>query len=62
MLSDIVSKLSSHVVRVDVRIKDQCGNGSGLLIDDKGTILTYGYSDFPDVYFLAKFILKSLVI
>ena len=40
MLSDIVSKLSSNVVRVDVRIKDQWGNGSGVLIDDKGTILT----------------------
>jgi putative serine protease PepD len=40
MLSDIVSKLSSNVVRVDVRIKNQWGNGSGVLIDDKGTILT----------------------
>jgi S1-C subfamily serine protease len=40
MLSDIVSKLSSNVVRIDVKINDQWGNGSGVLIDDKGTILT----------------------
>jgi S1-C subfamily serine protease len=52
MLSDIVSKVSSNVVRVDIRIKDQSGkyqwgNGSGVLIDDKGTILTCDHVVHP---------------
>jgi S1-C subfamily serine protease len=47
MLSDIVSKLSPNVVRVDVRIDGQWGNGSGLLIDDKGTILTCDHVVHP---------------
>lgn len=40
MVSDAVSKLSQNVVRVDVKIDNEWGNGTGLLLDNIGTVLT----------------------
>jgi len=40
MFTEIVEKVSSNVVRVDVNINGQWENGTGIVIDSKGTILT----------------------
>lgn len=40
MITEVIEKTSSNVVRVDVNVGGQWGNGTGLLIDQYGTILT----------------------
>ena len=40
MLEDIVEKASTNVVRVEVNIDGNWGTGTGLILDDEGTILT----------------------
>src|SRR5438132_1278089 len=36
----IIDTFSRSTVKVEVRIGDKFGNGSGLIVDDKGTVLT----------------------
>jgi S1-C subfamily serine protease len=40
LLSEVVKKVYSNVVKVDVKVNGEWGNGSGLVIDKEGTILT----------------------
>lgn len=47
MDTEIVEKAASNVVRIDVRTNDHSGNGSGLLIDKDGTILTCDHVIHP---------------
>jgi S1-C subfamily serine protease len=48
MDTEVVEKASLNVVRVDVKVKGQWGNGSGLLIDENGTILTCDHVIHPN--------------
>jgi S1-C subfamily serine protease len=47
MDTEIIEKVSQNVVRVDVKINDQWGNGSGVLLDDNGTVLTCDHVIHP---------------
>lgn len=47
MDTETVEKAMSNVVRIDVRFDDHSSNGSGLLLDNKGTILTCDHVVHP---------------
>lgn len=40
METELIKKVSESVVRIDVTVNKAKGNGTGLIIDDKGTVLT----------------------
>ena len=40
MFADVVELASSNVVKIDVNIEGDWGNGTGLLFDEEGSILT----------------------
>jgi S1-C subfamily serine protease len=48
MNAGVVEKASLNVVRIDVKANGQWGNGSGLLIDENGTVLTCDHIIHPD--------------
>jgi len=43
----IIDKLKKQTVRVDVSLNGEDGNGSGLIVDEKGTILTCDHVAYP---------------
>ena len=47
MSSDLISKFQTQVVRVDVIFNGKFGNGSGLIVDENGTILTCDHVVYP---------------
>jgi S1-C subfamily serine protease len=48
MDTEVVEKASLNVVRVDVKVNGEWGNGSGLLIDENGTVLTCDHVIHPN--------------
>jgi S1-C subfamily serine protease len=40
MKTELINKVSENTVRIDVIVNKVKGNGTGLIIDDKGTVLT----------------------
>lgn len=48
MLTDIVEKVSSNIVRIDVNINGEWGNGTGIVVDNMGTILTCDHVIHPN--------------
>lgn len=48
MNSEIISSISENVVRIDVKIDGQWGNGTGLLMNENGAVLTCEHVIHPN--------------